>query len=566
MDAKNENVKIKVFASGRKQKSYDDSDEKRIIQVIREQVLPSAKAEYHSISVKVKRNHDYNPEYLIAYMKRKDTYTAEVVRVNVNNSFDVKGIEENYNDQDDFDDEEAMKASYDTEEIVDFVVATPEETITTAVKAVDYIFAIATDAGYKVKKLIGIEATVSNYKYYLQLGLKGFVNIGHGYEQGILLDDGRLRYTWFQGLRNRPLSPAVVYFNSCKVFNKPLLPEIMNAGARTFIGGIISLLIGESEDVCKAFWKTILTSREQMLPAIKNAESANYPVRGAHGIQGDQGPFKADKKVGILAVNNRFVCANGGGGQDLIANRTWIRTWEIFNLFYMTPDEIALQTSNFRYVCAEGGGGQELVANRHRIDTWETFALFKHPGNRISLMSFNGQYVCAEGGGSRPLIANRSDMGAWETFEFIPVKKIGLKANNNKYVCAEYGGGHELIANRDLLRSWETFVLAELGNNEVAIQCHNGAYVCAEDAGDSPLVANRNWIRTWEVFNMEKQINGKYAFRACNGKYVSAQGTNQLTTDSSTIGNNELFTIVEIDGNLELEFSARQEEYAHVEI
>lgn len=560
----NENVRIKVFASGRKQKSYDDNDEKKITQVLREQVLPSAKQSYHSVSVKVKRDKQNQPEYMIAYMMRQDTYTADVVRVNVDNKYNVREIVQNYNDADDYDDEEAIGTApaYVAGEILDFVVGTPVPEIPTAQQAIDFIFNMASSAGLRVKKLVGDDATVENYKHYLKLGVKGFVSVGHGYKGGIILSDGRLRYTWFRGLTNRPLSPAVIYFNSCQVFNPPLLQEIMRAGTRTFIGGVINLLIGPSEEVCKAFWQTILETKEQIRPALVTAEAAHYPVHGAHGIDGDFGPFRAEKKIGIMAVNNRFVCANNGGGTDIIPNRTWIRLWETFNLFYMTPEKIALQASNFKYVCAEGGGGRELIANRNMIDAWETFTLHKQAGNRISLQVFNGQFVCAEAGGASHLMANRSDMQAWETFEFIPLRRIGLIANNGKYVCAENGGGRELLANRDQLRSWETFVLAELSNDQIALQCHQGTYVCAEDGGDQQIIANRTWIRTWEIFRIEKLSDGKVAFKACNNKYLTASGTNPLIASASTIGANESFQLIEIDGNLELEFHARRQEYA----
>jgi hypothetical protein len=67
----------------------------------------------------------------------------------------------------------------------------------------------------------------------------------------------------------------------------------MAAGARTFIGGIINLLIGASEEVFKCFWKTVLTSSRPMGLALRGCEKANYPVANAHGISGDMGKFKA---------------------------------------------------------------------------------------------------------------------------------------------------------------------------------------------------------------------------------------------------------------------------------
>ena len=236
----NKDIEIKVFASGKKQMTYDAQDETKIVDTIRRGVLPSAKVEYHSVKVKVKRKPDDSPDYLLAYMLRKDTYTADVVRVDVDENFEVKAVKEDYDDYEDYDDEEdsAEGATYAS---VDFIAATPCPSIPTAKDAVQKIHQMAVTAGLKSKILLGADASVANYKHYLASGLKGFVNIGHGNPNEIVLDDGRLRYPWFQSLSGRQLAPAVVYFNSCQVFNNPLQPAIMHAGARTFIGGIVNL-------------------------------------------------------------------------------------------------------------------------------------------------------------------------------------------------------------------------------------------------------------------------------------------------------------------------------------
>ena len=41
----------------------------------------------------------------------------------------------------------------------------------------------------------------------------------------------------------------------------------------------------------------------------------------------------------------------------------------------MNTNKIALQTNNGQYVCAENGGGSNLVANRDWILAWETFGI-----------------------------------------------------------------------------------------------------------------------------------------------------------------------------------------------
>jgi len=122
-------------------------------------------------------------------------------------------------------------------------------------------------------------------------GLKGFVNVGHGNTNLIVLEDGPLYANWFKTLMGKQLCPAVVYFNSCKVFNNPLQPAIMQAGARVFIGGIINLSIGPSEKVCKCFWNSVLAKNGLMGTSLKDCEKNNYHTIGAHGISGHLGAF-----------------------------------------------------------------------------------------------------------------------------------------------------------------------------------------------------------------------------------------------------------------------------------
>lgn len=86
-------------------------------------------------------------------------------------------------------------------------------------------------------------------------------------------------------------------------------------------------------------------------------------------------------------------------------------------------------------MCAENGGGQEVVANRSTPGSWETFTLKRkagfgslQPNDEIALQAANGQYVCAEAGGGQPLVANRPNFGVWETFGTkVPVPWTGKK-------------------------------------------------------------------------------------------------------------------------------------------
>jgi hypothetical protein len=129
-------------------------------------------------------------------------------------------------------------------------------------------------------------------------------------------------------------------------------------------------------------------------------------------------PFKL---IALRACNGQYVCAEGGGGGEVVANRNAIGDWETFGLIDLRNNNVALQAANGQYVCAEGGGGGEVVANRDAIGDWETFRLIDLGNNNVALQAANGQYVCAEGGGGRAIVANSDAIGDWETFSPVPV-------------------------------------------------------------------------------------------------------------------------------------------------
>jgi myo-inositol-hexaphosphate 3-phosphohydrolase len=81
--------------------------------------------------------------------------------------------------------------------------------------------------------------------------------------------------------------------------------------------------------------------------------------------------------------------------------------WETFELIDQGNGYYALQAANGQFVCAEGGGGREVVANRDAIGAWETFKLIDRGNGNVALQAANGQYVCAEGGGGGAVVANR---------------------------------------------------------------------------------------------------------------------------------------------------------------
>ena len=284
-------VEIRIIPS-REYKSYDTRDEPKIEDIIRNSVLPNLVEEYYRVDVKIKRKTDQKPDYLIAYLLRKDIYLVEIARVDLSGDFKAKKVSYNYEySEENSEDDESGNENKEFFGEFDFVVGTPVDDISSAKNAVDTLFNLFTASGFRCMKLLGRDANLSNYKKYLTSGLKGFVNVGHGNTQGIALFDGFLSYSWFESLSNQPIKPAVIYFNSCQVHNDPLKSAIIKAGAKTFIGGIVNLLIGPSEEVCKCFWDSIMKTLTRMDDALRQCEKGKYPTVGAHGIVGYLGLF-----------------------------------------------------------------------------------------------------------------------------------------------------------------------------------------------------------------------------------------------------------------------------------
>ena len=145
-------------------------------------------------------------------------------------------------------------------------------------------------------------------------------------------------------------------------------------------------------------------------------------------------------KVALRAINGKYVSAEEGAGRKLQATKATIGDEERFTVEILDNLEdsylgdrsrFALRANNGKFVCAEGGGGRELIANRDQIGPWETFVLKRletvpspgvfgiTDGGAIAIFENTGRLVCAEGGGGRELIANRWKVGPWETFVIV---------------------------------------------------------------------------------------------------------------------------------------------------
>lgn len=150
-----------------------------------------------------------------------------------------------------------------------------------------------------------------------------------------------------------------------------------------------------------------------LLPACGDGQSGNLGF--------EQTALSGDAELVALRarVNEKFVVAETGGAQPLIANRLSVGSWEKFYLHDLGNGHVALRSANNgKYVTAENAGSSPLIANRDSVGSWETFELLTNSDGTTSFRALvNGRYVTAENAGDAQLIANRQTIGLWESFD-----------------------------------------------------------------------------------------------------------------------------------------------------
>jgi hypothetical protein len=165
--------------------------------------------------------------------------------------------------------------------------------------------------------------------------------------------------------------------------------------------------------------------------------------------------------------------------------------------------KVHLKSYRGPYVCAEGGGGGAVVANRFKADPWETFHLQNFTragalvsGDVVALQANNGLFLCAEGSGGGPVVANRVVAASWEKFVIERVTGggpisggdlISLRACDGHYVCAEGGGGREVVANRIVVADWESFQIEVIPETAFVVLQENSGRLEIESAIPEPL-------------------------------------------------------------------------------
>jgi hypothetical protein len=270
--------------------------------------------------------------------------------------------------------------------------------------------------------------------------------------------------------------------------------------------------------------------------------------------------------LNFRSVHGKYLCAEGGGGRELVANRERPDQWESFTVDNTTGgvgvqhgDRIALRARNGKWVYANNGGGEQLLAmGGPAIGAWEPLTVHNLDspggsivnGTRAALQAVNGQFVYAEPGGR--VVAAGPAIGGWEPFTIELFSFSWWRSAHGRFLCAEGGGGRELVANRDIPDTWERFRFHHLdgwplqNQRRCALRANGWQYVYANNGGGEQLLAKGPAIGGWEplrVHVLENPMTDVFsvAIQTVNGQFVYAEPGGRVVAAGPAIGDWEPF-------------------------
>jgi hypothetical protein len=247
-------------------------------------------------------------------------------------------------------------------------------------------------------------------------------------------------------------------------------------------------------------------------------------------------------KIALKTSDGYFLCADGGGGGNILADRESVGGWEIFYVIPVGDHKIALKTEKGKYVSI-ADNIESINAKKDTIGPTEIFEIFDLDDNKIALKGANGKYITAIEGGEHEVAANRDKILKWEVFEMLKLRRAYLKSFNGYYICAIKGGGEKILINAPRPEKYEKFEFVKVNKSKVALKSPNGSYISIEKG-----LANSTGrgIGSNEIFEFVELDNNKFALKANNGKYLTAVGGGGfgLKADADQIGDWQKFELI----------------------
>ncbi|XP_047323746.1 probable glucan 1,3-beta-glucosidase A [Impatiens glandulifera] len=185
-----------------------------------------------------------------------------------------------------------------------------------------------------------------------------------------------------------------------------------------------------------------------------------------------------------------------------------------------------------KFLSAENGGGNIIVANRPSASGWETFSLWRINETTFQFRVFGKQFVGLNGAGNgSELVTTAVVPGRLETFEIVrksdDLNRVKIKANNGMFLQAKTGD--KVTADFKGLGSWgdddpSVFVVTRIGGPQGEFQITNGY-----GPDKAPKIMNDHWS-TYIVESDFKFIatNGLNAVRIPVGWWIASDPTPPL--------------------------------------
>lgn len=120
----------------------------------------------------------------------------------------------------------------------------------------------------------------------------------------------------------------------------------------------------------------------------------------------------------LKAKNGKFVCADAGQDNIVVADKEMASTWEVFSYLQLDENNIVITSFRDKFFSAELNSKGEIIATRNRIGAWEIFTKTELDNNFVAFKSTNGKYLSFDEKSKR-IFANGNSLGEKEKFKMI---------------------------------------------------------------------------------------------------------------------------------------------------
>ena len=162
------------------------------------------------------------------------------------------------------------------------------------------------------------------------------------------------------------------------------------------------------------------------IDVVSELETADFVIlAGSLGTLGDF-PFgvtehyqeSKGRMIYLKAANGKYVCADEGRNNIVIADRTEAAGWETFSLLNLSDSTCAIRSQANRYFSAELGMNNEVTASRNGVAGWEMFTMIQLDGEHVAFKAANGKYLSVNEK-TLQIFAKGNAIGRQEKFELI---------------------------------------------------------------------------------------------------------------------------------------------------